>query len=501
MRATLIRNSLANFGAAALPALITLVTLPIIVAHLGEMEYGVLALIVAIVGYFAIIDVNLAAGSVKYMAEFHARGESQQIAQVVSLGLLTYLVIGIVGGIVIIVSAPWLVRHVFQVPEALQDSATLALRLGGAGFLFGQLQFYLQSIPQSLSRYDISAKYEASFGVLVPLLTVGAVLVGGGLVAVVAVRLLASIFNVLLLAHRASRLLPEYQWSWPGGDIMRRVLSFSGFAYLKNIAAVTYLQADKLIIGALAGMQALTVYVVPFTLVSRIFNVTSRLGAVMFPASSALAARDETARLQRIYLVAVRYTVFLNGVIAALLVILAYILLKLWMGESFAIRSSHVLVLLASAAFLDSLTNLPTLINDGLGHPHLSGVFAVLRAAFGAGSAYLLVGAWGIEGAAISQLLISAVMGIPFLIYVHGRTVPVPLMAYVGQGIGPALACVLFPALAGWWLAGLLDPGLPEALMLVALLLTSMGLLGYRFVLRATDRDMLLDRLLPRRAT
>lgn len=500
MRAKIVRNSLANFGGAALPALVTLVTLPIIVAQLGEVEYGVLALIVAIIGYFAIIDVNVTAGSVKYLAEFHARGEAHRISQVVSLGLLIYLAIGMVGGAGIVLAAPWLVSQIFQVPPSLHDTATLALRLGGAGFLFGQLQFYLQSIPQSLERYDISAGFEASFGVLAPLLTVGVVLMGGGLVGVVVVRLVASIINVALLGRRVHRLLPEYRWTRPEGEIIRRVLRFSGFAYLNNIASVTYLQADKLIVGALAGMQALTLYVVPFTLVSRVFNMTYRLGAVMFPASSALAAKDEMDRLRRFYLVAVRYTVFLNGVIAVLLIVLAYMLLKFWMGESFAARSSPILALLAGAAFLDSLTNLPSLINDGLGHPRLTGLFAVVRAAIGTASAYLLVGAVGILGAAISQLLVSAVMGILFLVYVHGRTVPVPLMTYLVQGIAPALGCALVPAVAGWWLARQFEPGLPGAMVVAVFLLGSMGMLGYRYVLRQEDKSAVSNWLMARRA-
>lgn len=500
MRVDLIRNSLANFGGAALPALVTLATVPIIVSQLGEAEYGVLALIVAIVGYFAIIDVNVTAGSVKYLAEFHARGEKERISQVVSLGLLVYLALGMAGGLGIVVAAPWLVSQVFQVPPSLHDAATLALRLGGAGFLFGQLQFYLQSIPQSLGRYDISARYEAGFGMLVPLLTVGVVLAGGGLVGVVFVRLAASIVNVTLLGRRVRRLLPEYSWARPEGEIVRKVLSFSGFAYLKNIASVTYLQADKLIIGALVGMQALTLYVVPFTLASRVFNMTYRLGAVMFPAASALAAKDELDRLRRLYLVAVRYTVFLNGALAVLLAVLAYTLLKLWMGENFAQRSAEILVLLVTAAFFNSLTNLPTLVSDGLGHPKVSGFFAIAHASIGTGITYLFVSEMGLLGAAISQLLVSAVLSILFLVYVHGRTVPVPLLTYLGRGIAPALACTLVPAMAGWWLAQLLEPGLLEAVVVAAFLLASMGILGYRFVLRQEDKSAVSKWLMVRRA-
>ena len=234
MRAIILRNSLANFGGAALPAMVTLITLPIIVAQIGESEYGVLALIVAIVGYFAIIDINVSAGSIKYLAEFHAKGEKIKLDQVVSLGLLIYLLIGTIGGVSIFLAASWLVVEIFVIPPALHDTAAMALRIGGAGFFFGQLQFYLQSIPQSLGRYDISARFEASFGVIVPLLTVGVVLMGGGLVGIVLVRLIASMINVAFLRHWFGRLLPEYSWVTPGPETVNKVLNFSAFAYCSN---------------------------------------------------------------------------------------------------------------------------------------------------------------------------------------------------------------------------------------------------------------------------
>lgn len=500
MRSDVLRNSFANFLGGALPALVTIFTLPIIVSGLGEAAYGIFALIVAIVGYFAIIDINITAGSVKYLAEYHARGDKEKINQVVSLGTAIYLGIGLVGGVAIVAAAPWLVGHVFKVPLALQDMAADALRIGGVGFLLSQFQLYLQSIPQSLGRYDISARFEAGFGILIPLLTVGVVMLGGDLVSVVALRVAASAVNVGLLWQRVRRLLPQYRWASPRSAITRSVLGFSAFAYLKRIASVTYAQADKLIIGALAGVQVLTFYVVAFTLVSRVFNMTFRIGAVLFPASSTLAARNEVDRLRRLYLVAVRYTMFLNGAIMILLVVLADSLLTVWMGEAFARQSATVLVLLAMAAFVDSLTNLPSMINDGLGHPRVTGLFAVSRAILGASLAYVLVGQWGILGAAISQLAVALVMAPGFLLYAHGRTIPMPFSQLFLHGYVPVLSSLGGIGLFGWWCSHALGPGLTGAFAAGCAMLALMGLLGYWVVLRQEERTLLRSWVLARRA-
>ena len=421
------------------------------------------------------------------------------MSEVATLGLLIYFAIGALGGTAIILAAPWLITHAFQIPAAQHEAAALALRLGGAGFLFGQLQFYLQSIPQSVQRYDVSASYEAAFGMLAPLLTILVVVIGGGLVAIVALRLGLSMVNVLLLGRRIHGLLPQLSWCLPERRLTRQVLGFSGFAYLRNIAAVTYVQADKLIIGALAGAQALAWYAVPFTLISRVFSMVGRLGGVLFPAASALAAQDEMDRLRRIYLVAVRYTVFLNSALAVALWVLAYNLLSLWIGNDFAQRSSTILALLAISALLDSLTNLPSIVNDGLGHPQVTGVLSMFRAVLGVAIVYLLVGRLGVIGAAIGQLAVSTVMTMAFVAYVHGRTVPVPLAALLLQGMAPALACTLGPGMLGWWLAGQLGAGALATLAVGAVMAALMAALGYRYVLRAEDKAALFKFLLPRR--
>lgn len=493
MRAEVLRNSAANFAGGALPALVSLAVVPIIVGQLGETEYGLLALIVAIVGYFAILDVNVTAGSVKFLAEYHAKGDMQRVRQLVVFGVLIYGTIGLVGGTAIVVAAPLLVSRVFEVPSSLRDTGVDALRLGGIAFLFGQLQFYLQSVPQALRRYDVSARYEAAFGVAVSLLSALVVLLGGGLLAVVVLRLAASVVNVALLSRTVRRLLPGFAWSWPDAATARSVLGFSGYAYLSRMATITYLEADKLIIGALVGMQALTLYVVPFTLVNRVFMLTHRISAVLFPTASALAAGNDMEQLKRLYLVAVRYTVFLNGAICVLLAVLAHTVLVLWMGQDFADRSGSVLQILVIAAFVSSFTNLPSLVNDGLGHPAITGSFAVTRTVLGAGIAYLLVGRIGIEGAAISQLVVAIVFDSAFLLYVHGRTVPVTFRELLFKGYGPTLPATGALGLIGWLLSHYLMTGLAGDVATGLLLAGSLGVLGYRLVIRREEKVALRD--------
>jgi hypothetical protein len=81
---------------------------------------------------------------------------------------------------------------VFTVPAALEGEAVATLKLAALGFFIGQLQSYLNSIPQSLMRYDIASRIEMLFGTGVPLLTVGVLMLGHGLFEVILLRVVCS---------------------------------------------------------------------------------------------------------------------------------------------------------------------------------------------------------------------------------------------------------------------------------------------------------------------
>ncbi|MBX9604815.1 MAG: oligosaccharide flippase family protein [Gammaproteobacteria bacterium] len=491
----LLRNSLSNFVGGLIPALATLVTVPVVIGHLGAVQYGIFVLLTSVVGYFSMLDINVSAGSTKYLSEYHARGEHQRASEVVSCGALIYLAIGLVGCICLFFGAAWVLRRFFDLPGEFRATTVTALEIGGVAFLFGQLQAYLISVPQALLRYDISARYESLFGVLVSVVTMGVAIAGGGLVAIMLARTALSLLNCVLLLAAVRSLMPLLSWRLPPRGMVSAILSFSGFAYLSRIAAVTYQNADKLIIGALADMRSVALFSVPFMLANRVFGMVYRLGHALFPLTSALASQGRQDELRATYLVATRYMVYLNACLCVLLCLFAREVLHYWAGHEFGVSSARILTLVALAVFIDSLTNLPSLVNDGLGRPRNTGLFAVARAALAVVAVYALVLAYGVEGAAVGQLATSFLMASGFLLYVHERTVPVSLWATVREAYGPAFTvlAVFMPLALGR------VGGPPAGPVTSAALILGTGLVllavGWLWVLNEHGRRLVLARL------
>jgi O-antigen/teichoic acid export membrane protein len=465
------------------------------VKGLGEASYGVYSLVTAIVGYFAVIDINVTAGSVKYIAEHNARHERDKVIETMSFGLLVYALIGLLGALGLYLGAPWFITKVFSVPAALVLDAIATLRLAALGFLLGQVQTYLNSVPQSLMRYDISARLEMVFGTLVPLATVGVLLAGHGLFEVVLLRVLASSIHCLVLWRATLRLVRGFRWCWPRAHIRRELLGFSAYSFLSRFATLSYTHADKLIIGALVGVTGLAYFTVAATLANRVLGLTFRLSGVLFPAASALAASGELARLDRLYLKATRYVAFLNAAILVLVAVFAYQILAYWMNEDFARHGATVLAVMALAQFIDSLTSLPSLVNDGMGHPRVSGLFAVARALVGLGIVYAGVAGWGIEGAAWGHLAGSLLFTCAFLVYVHGRTVPTTLGRLLGQGYAPGLLGVALVAVAATTAEHLFDGGALGFVLILGMTVLLLGVHGALFVVERDDRLLAWSRV------
>ena len=455
---TLARNAGFNLFGAAVPALLNIVTLPYILGKLGAADFGLLMLVTAIVGYFALLDISVTAGSTKFVAQYNATGEMAQVHATASFGLVVYACIGTVGMLGLLVFAQPLVTHVFSVPVDRVPTAVLAVQIASLGFLVGQVQAYLQSLPGALMRYDLSGRIEAAFGTVVPLLTVAVLALGQGLVAVVALRVAMSLVQTLVLCLLLRRLLPAWQFAWPEPALRRQLLGFSAYSFLSRVAALTYAHADRLLIGARVGVEALSHYAVPTTLANRVMSLVFRLSGVMFPHASALAAAGRTEDLHRHYLLASRYLFFLNGAIALTLATLAGPILATWLNADFAAKGTAVMVMISLTLWLDSLTNLPSLLSDGLGHPRVTGLFAVARAALGMVLIVIGIGQAGIVGAAAGHLIASLVMSCLFLAWVHGRTVPVALGLLLHEAYAAPLLALLpvagFMLWAGPWISG-----------------------------------------------
>lgn len=491
----LLRNSFWHASGAAVPAVVALVTVPMLVGALGMAGYGWLTLVTSIVGYFGALDINLTSGAIKYLSEAHAIGDKQRISKVFWFSAGFYGALGVLVCVAIWIFAGPLADLFGKMDVNERPGIITALRIGAVGFAIVQIQSVLISVLQALQRYDLSARSEMLFGVAANIISVVVALDGLGLEWVVFSRVTVSALNVVYLVWQLRVLGISLAYVAPDREVRRTLLSFSAYAYLSKLASTLQQNGDKLIIGALGGPAAVTLYTVPITLAGRVLGMTGRLSMVIFPHASTLAATSRINELRPTYLSAIRHITYLNFVVCAAMVLAGDEFLRRWVGEAFMAEGYPVLVLMSFALLADSLTNIPSLVNDALGHPRVSGVFALVHGILGLICIFIGMKTFGIVGAAAAHLLISALLSAVFLIYVHGRTVPIGLSETIRDGGQPlAFGMVILALLlvCKWLLpAGFMVTGATTVAGMAALLV-----IGFSYVLRADERALLVLSLL-----
>lgn len=411
---------MANF---AWPLAVALLVQPFMVGRLGTDLYGVLTIVGVTLGFFGVLDLGIGSAGTRQVAAYHAKGEPEMVNKVVSTMLAFYLMVGAaVGGAIVLLSNSFVTQWL-AIPEGAQHAARIAFYLAGPTFFFSIVTGTFASIPTALQRYDVSTKVAIAASALNTIAVVTLLALGKGLVEIQAASL--AIVLVAMPVHFlvAKRLLPTLairpHWDF---RMFRELFSFGGYFLIQTVGVMVLYQLDKLLVGNMLGVAAVTLYVVPGGLARQVQGLTAAATGVVFPMSVTLFETEQRERLLRLYAEGTRMVYVLITCISVPLAVFGDKFLRFWMGPRIAEGSSLALVLLVATYYLLSFTAIPWQIANGSGWAKVNAFYTLAMAGADIGLFFVLVPRFGVPGAAASYL-IAAVLGVPVLIHTIERRV------------------------------------------------------------------------------
>ncbi len=414
------RNTLWNILGASLPLVLAVVTLPVLIRGIGTERFGVLAIAWVILGYFGLFDFGLGRATTKFLAEDFEHGRVVEARALFWTSLLLNGALGVLGGLTLGALSPWLVNSVLNVPPVLQVETLHAFYLMAAsvplvtlttaarGALEARHSFRLLNVLQ----VPTSALTQMAPLLVLPFSRNLAWLVG----ALAISRLLGT---VVFLAAALRRFEAPLAGPFFVSKRLRELFSYGGWLTVTNVIGPLMVYADRFVIGSLASMSAVTFYATPYEAVTRLWVVPLSLTRTLFPIFS---AGREPRRTGDIYPYAVKYlALFLTPVVLAI-VVFAPDLLRLWIGETFARRSTLVLQILVLGVLANSLALVPYTLIQALGRPDITAKFHILELPFYLFFLWYGASHWGIVGAAIAWATRVSVDGVLLALYVRIRS-------------------------------------------------------------------------------
>ncbi len=384
------RNAALGLAGLVIPTGIILISYRLLLHGLGDSKFGVFALATAMSGVLAAFDAGIGAATLRHVALANASGEHENIPRIVRTSLWFYLAVGSCVSALIWTFAPTIASAV-RIPAELQSTAVTAFRWSAIQATLAAIAavpiFALKGLQEFLSAMMLTAAAAlASPGVA----GVAVALFGADLDAAVIAGVVATGALVIGAWFVCARVLSRLRMSLGAGEydtgILRMLASFGSVMMTNGIVGVLVNQLPKLLVGVVFGPASVAGYAVASSAASRIHAVAAAPSESLFPYISGLTS---PRTLRRAYVRTLGWSIVLAGSVTLAVVIFAWTLLKIWVGDSMATQAEGLLRIFAGAYFALALSGAPYFLANGVGRPKWNtvfvfGHFALFLAATGA---------------------------------------------------------------------------------------------------------------------
>jgi O-antigen/teichoic acid export membrane protein len=395
----IVRNTALNLAGLVVPLAVGFVTIPMVVRAMGNDRFGILALVWVVLGYFGLFDLGLGRTTTKYIADALGRKEPEKLPGYLWTAVSLQTGIGLLAALLSYLAAPLIVRRMLNIPDGFITETILTLRLVGLSLPVMFISSSFRGVLEAAQRFDLVNAVKVPVNVLFYVLPLAGVALGFGLPGIV----------VLLVASRAAalavwgalclRIMPALR-TRPvlQRKLVRPLISFSGWLGLSGILYAVTSSMDRLVIGSLITVEAVTFYSAPYEAINRVGVVPGSLSMVLFPAFS--------------------FLLLSTGPVFLLLMFFAGDFLRLWLGAEFAAKSTFVVQVLAAGFLINTVIAVPNNYLQGVGRVDIAPKYQAFELV--AFTAMTWAGAkfWGIKGVAAA----SAVRLVAFTLFLSAAS-------------------------------------------------------------------------------
>jgi O-antigen/teichoic acid export membrane protein len=402
----LARNAIYSLLGQALPMLVGIVSIPILIKHLGTDRFGILTLSWIVISYFSLFDLGLGRALTQLVAERLGKGDDEKsISELTWTASLLMLALGMVGSIVFSLLAPWLVHQVLNVPTAIQGETLTTCYILAFSIPVVTSTAGLVGFLSALQRFDLINLVRVPMGLFMFLGPLMALPFSNQLTYVVGILLIGRVVCWAIYGKLCVKAMPALiEYRAFKRELWAPLIKFGGWMTLTNIVGPLMVYMDRFLISGLISVTAVAYYATPYEIVTKLWIIPSALVTVLFPAFSTSFCEDPK-RAEMLFYRGVKYIFLALFPIVLGIVLFAYEGLDLWLGKEFAQNGASVLQWLAIGVFINSLSQVPFSLIQGLGRPDVTSKLHMGELPFYCLLLWMFTSNFGIAGAAIAWVI------------------------------------------------------------------------------------------------
>jgi len=414
-------NVLWSWTGVAANLAVALLLNPYVIRKLGEVRYGIWALIFSILEYFGVFDLGLNTAVANFCARYEASGEPEKINEVINTAVFYFSVIAVVAA-ALTLGLSRSAQSLFRVPPEYQLEFSTLIEITGLSWALCMVLNMFVSALDGFQRFDLESRVWVA---TILLRSAGYFLVlklGRGLVEMavifVAFQLLSYVLNfrnfrLVFRPFRLSIRLVKF-------SVFRQIVSYGLKSFVANTSTLVLNQSGTVLIGHYEPTQFAGFYALPSKILQYAVDAVSRLAMVTRSSAAELSELGKKQSVLNLGIYSNRYSLTLFMPLVVLLLVYGRELILRWVGPAFAANSAPLLpvFVVSTALVLAGQFNSSALLY-GLS---LHGGYArglVLEAVLNVTGMILVIPGYGILGAAVvSSGLMILVRGVytPWLV-------------------------------------------------------------------------------------
>lgn len=400
----LIRHSVFNFLGLGLPLLVAVYTIPVLIAELGTARFGLLTMVWAVVSYFGLFDLGLGRALTQRLAVLLAQNNKDEVGPLISTATILMAGLGAGAAFAMFLLADWAVGQIKDVPnrdEAISAIYAMALAMPAVVMTSG-----FRGVLEANNSFGIVNIIRVPMGLFTFLGPLAVVQLIAPRLDYVAYALAAGrIFACLVHWVFVTRTIQsKCGWGTFQTALIAPLCASGGWLTVSNIISPLMSYVDRFLIGSLVSAAAVAYYVTPHEMITKIWIVPGAVTAVLFPAFAAQIAQ-RSAIASDLYFSVLRWLFLVMLPVTLSIAIFAEPLLRTWISEQFAERSTSLLQIFSLGMFATCLANIPFTLIQSAGRAKTTAVIHTIEFPLFLLVLWFLTRAYGLEGAAFAWLL------------------------------------------------------------------------------------------------
>jgi O-antigen/teichoic acid export membrane protein len=410
-------NSISNVMLFFWNVLSVIIITPFVYKNIGKDNYGIWVYIMTILSYSNLLYLGLGSAIIKFIAEYVASKQILKLNKLLSTLFGIYLFLGFIAlffSIVIVIILP----NILHTDKVSIYYAQIAILIIGLTFGFGFVMSTFSSIIVGMQRYVVVNCINLITSILYFFLALTIVPFLKNVIALAMLTSITTVLGMLIEFFYVKKEFPFIKVSIYDFDrtAVSSLFKFSLKSFFIQMSTQINNQLAVIIIGSRLGPGYVAQYSIPQRMALYIQDLQNAVCGAFFPKFTQLYSEKNYQKINQYWLQLCNISLTIALYFTGMFFVYGDILQKLWMGDSFIVYHSVIIILCMYILIQQPINTILLMSTNKHGKP---AVFFLIESIFIIALSFLLLKKWGLSGVAFATLIPGIIVRLfilPFLI-------------------------------------------------------------------------------------